>query len=147
MYIDINIYTYIHSYIVYIHIIYVYIYILVSFLRVPKKCPPVPRFKLFPTNISSLLRPSLRAPTERCTNWSKFTDTTSVPSGEVEFNKGVVGPTFRFQGVGHQISPTRWVFFPKNREIEIPQNGWWKEWKTPMKMDDLGKHPYFLKTI
>ena len=36
----------------------------------------------------------------------------------------------------------KWVF-PK---IGVPQNGWWKEWKTLLKLDDLGENPLFSET-
>ncbi len=36
-----------------------------------------------------------------------------------------------------------WLLDPK---ILVPQNGWWKSWKTPIEMDDLGGPPLFLET-
>jgi len=143
-----HLYIFIYTLYIYIYIyIHIYIFFFLSIIfRVPKNVHRSKVQTFSHQHLFSPAGPSLRAPTERCTNWSKFTDTTSVPSGGGGIQQRCCGSTFRFQGVGHQISPQGGCFFPKIGGKKPKMDGE-NHGKTPSKMDDLGKHPYFLKTL
>ena len=64
--------------------------------------------------------------------------------GEILSSAHTRNPKIRNFGILFSLE-IKWLF-PK---IGVPQNGWWKSWKTLLKMDDLGgnthhfrKHPY-----